>query len=190
MCSFRLNITFFLYSVDTGLLQVVATAGIEVFLIDTCKGQLDKASKLIRQSLEKLSLKGALIENPTKISERIRHTTDLQCVAKTSFVVEAIPEVESAKVALLKSIDSMASAGTVLATNTSSISITRLASSIRRPESFIGLHFMNPPQLIKLVEVIRGLATSDETYSTTLKLIEKLNAEACISLDRPGVRNE
>ncbi len=117
---------------------------------------------------------------------RIRTVTDMQALAAADFVVEAVPEQLDLKVRVLKDADAVLRPGVILASNTSSISITQLAAQTSRPENFIGMHFMNPVPVMVLVEVIRGLATSDATFNTTMSLCEKLQKKPVAVNDAPG----
>ena len=110
----------------------------------------------------------------------------MQAISEADFIIEAVPEIESLKTTILQTVDRLCPAHTILATNTSSISITRLAAATGRADRIIGMHFMNPVPLMPLVEVIKGLATSDETFQTTCRLAAHLEKEVCVSADRPG----
>jgi 3-hydroxybutyryl-CoA dehydrogenase len=117
---------------------------------------------------------------------RIRPVTDVQSLAVADFVVEAVPEQLDVKLRVLKDADAVLRSGAILASNTSSISITQLAAHTTRPEDFIGMHFMNPVPVMALVEVIRGLATSDATFQTTMALCKKLQKAPVAVNDSPG----
>ncbi len=117
---------------------------------------------------------------------RIETTTDAAALAAADFVVEAVPEQLELKVRLLKEVDAVLKPQAILASNTSSISITQLGAQTSRPEKFIGMHFMNPVPVMTLVEVIRGLATSEETFAATMALCEKLEKKPVAVNDAPG----
>jgi 3-hydroxybutyryl-CoA dehydrogenase len=117
---------------------------------------------------------------------RIRPVTNAAELAAADFVVEAVPEQLDLKVRVLKEVDAVLRPGVILASNTSSISVTQLAARTSRPERFIGMHFMNPVPVMVLVEVIRGLATSDDTFETTMALCEKLDKKPVAVNDAPG----
>ena len=117
---------------------------------------------------------------------RVTFTTDLKTHARCDFVVEAVTESEDLKRRIFKELDGVCRAEAVLASNTSSISITRLAAATSRPERFIGMHFMNPVPIMQLVEVIRGIATADETYALTKALAERMGKTTTVSKDFPG----
>ncbi len=170
-----------------GIAQVAAMAGYEVVMRDVADEFLERGLGVIRKSLERMAAKGKLEEEPQKVLERIRPTTSLEEAAKAAgFVIEAIPEVLELKLETFKALDEMCAPGVVLASNTSSISITKLAGATSRPELVIGMHFMNPVPVMKLVEVIRGLATSDETYELTVELAKDMGKVPVPANDYPG----
>lgn len=121
----------------------------------------------------------------TTATTTLTHTLE-QAVSTADYIIEAVPEIESIKSTILRQVDHHAAAHAAVASNTSSISITRLAASTNRPDKVIGMHFMNPVPIMALVEVIRGLATSTETFQMTLELSHRLGKQTCISADRPG----
>jgi len=118
--------------------------------------------------------------------ERLTTTESLEEMATCDFIVEAVPEREELKLELFSKLDGIARSGLILASNTSSISITRLAAATKRPERVIGMHFMNPVPVMKLVEVIRALSTSEETFAVTLDFAAKLGKEVAVAQDYPG----
>jgi len=131
--------------------------------------------------------KGKLTEDEKLVVvARVRPVTDVAALAAADFVVEAVPEQLDLKLRVLKDVDAALKPGVILASNTSSISITQLAAQISRPDRFIGMHFMNPVPVMQLVEVIRGLATSDETFHTTMALCENLEKKPVAVNDAPG----
>jgi len=169
-----------------GIAQAIASSGMKVALVDTNLASCQKAVDLIEESLKKLAVKGELSDNPSSIMNRLQVTTEIEAVSQSDFVIEAVPEKEALKTSILTAIDRLSPLHTLIATNTSSISITRLAAATSRPDKVIGMHFMNPVPLMSLIELIKGMATSQRTFQTTLDLAAKLGKETCVSNDRPG----
>ncbi len=169
-----------------GIAQVFATAGYQVILNDIDSGAIERGLATLTRSLSKLSDKGLLSEDATTIAARITGSTDFSALVAAQLVVEAATENEALKHKIFSQLDKICPDSTILATNTSSISITRLAAVTERPEKVIGLHFMNPVPLMKLIEVIKGLQSSEETYQSMLEVADKLNKTAVTSQDRPG----
>jgi 3-hydroxybutyryl-CoA dehydrogenase len=169
-----------------GIAQVFASSGFRVILHDIDRLAIDKGIATLESSLAKLAEKGLLNEKPEVISERINGSTDFSALAAAGLVVEAATENEELKHKIFSQLDKICSDKTILASNTSSISITRLAAVTSRPDKVIGLHFMNPVPLMKLVEVIKGLQTSEETYTCMLEVADRLNKTSVTSQDRPG----
>jgi len=174
-------------TMGNGIAQVAARAGYNVVLRDVSDEFLERGMTAIDRSLQRDVDKERLTkEEKQSIIERIDTTTDLGELRKVSFVVEAITEDQSIKGKLFNELDQITSSATILASNTSSISITKLGAATSRPDKVIGMHFMNPVPVMKLVEVIRGLATSDETYEKVRTLSEKLGKTALDCQDSPG----
>jgi len=174
-------------TMGNGIAQVAARAGYNVVLRDVSDEFLERGMTAIDRSLQRDVDKERLTkEEKQSILERIDTTTDLGELRKVSFVVEAITEDQSIKGKLFNELDQITSSATILASNTSSISITKLGAATSRPDKVIGMHFMNPVPVMKLVEVIRGLATSDETYEKVRTLSEKLGKTALDCQDSPG----
>ncbi|HYL68185.1 MAG TPA: 3-hydroxybutyryl-CoA dehydrogenase [Candidatus Limnocylindria bacterium] len=174
-------------TMGNGIAHVFARAGFRVILRDVEKRFLDRALETINKNLEREVKKGKLSEDDVPvIVARIKPTTDVAALAEAEFVVEAVPEQLDLKVLVLKEADAVLKPGAILASNTSSISITQLAAQTSRPERFIGMHFMNPVPVMELVEVIRGLATSDETFHATMMLCEGLGKKPVAVNDAPG----
>ena len=174
-------------TMGSGIAQVFAQAGYRVTLVDILQEQLVSGLKGIRRRTERLVAKGRIDGDEQKaVMARITTTRTLADAAQAGLVLEAIVEKEDAKEQVLSAIDADAPAETILASNTSSISITRLASATRRPDRVIGMHFVNPAPVMKLVEVIRGLATSDETYATVVDLVRGLGKTPITVKDSPG----
>ena len=171
----------------SGIAHVFAQYGFEVFLYDIGQPQLDKALATIRQNLERQAKKGTIPEELVSAAlGRIRTTLDLADLATVDFAVEAATENEALKLEIFRQLDAVVKPGAILASNTSSIPITRIASVTKRPEKVIGMHFMNPVPLMKLVEVIRGHACSEETFAATAALVGSLEKEMAVAQDYPG----
>ncbi|PRW33847.1 3-hydroxybutyryl- dehydrogenase [Chlorella sorokiniana] len=169
-----------------GIAQVAASSGLQVVLVDRAAAQLDRALQGMEASLSRLSKKGAVPEEPAAVLGRLQRATDMEALAGADYVVEAVPEVESLKRQLFQQLDGLLPPHAILASNTSSISITRLAAATQRPDRVVGLHFMNPVPLMGLIELVRGMATSDETYEASQRLASHLGKTTCVSQDRPG----
>lgn len=170
-----------------GIAHVFAQEGYEVVMYDIVPEQLEKALVTIRQNLERQAKKGAVPE--TLVAEtmgRIKATQDMADLAQSDFAVEAVTEHEPLKLDIFRNLDATVKEGAILASNTSSIPITKIAAVTGRPEKVIGMHFMNPVPVMKLVEVIRGHATSDETFEVTADMVVKLGKEMAVSQDYPG----
>jgi 3-hydroxybutyryl-CoA dehydrogenase len=174
-------------TMGNGIAHVFARAGYRVILRDVEIRFLDRGMETIGKNLDREAKKGRITEaDKPAILARIDATTDASKLAAADFVVEAVPEQLDLKVRVLKEADAVLRPGAILASNTSSISITQLAAQTSRPERFIGMHFMNPVPVMALVEVIRGLATSDDTFQTTMTLCEKLEKKPVAVNDAPG----
>jgi len=171
----------------SGIAQVAAVAGLSVVMNDIKDEFLERGFSAIEGSLGRLVKKGKLSEDDQKaIMGRIEGTTSIDDLAKADFVVEAATENESLKLQIFEALDANCREGVILATNTSSISITKIAAATRRPDKVIGMHFMNPVPVMKLVEVIRGLATSDETFEATWDLARSFGKTPAQANDYPG----
>lgn len=153
----------------SGIAQVCAQNKLEVVLMDKSKDSLKKAKSNIDRRLSKIS------ENIESTTKHLSFTSDLAQISDCSLVIEAIVENLEIKLELFKEIDSLVSQDCIIASNTSSISITKLAASVSTPSRVIGIHFMNPVPVMELVEIIRGLQTDDNTYSKTLQFIKQIN---------------
>ena len=169
-----------------GIAQSFAMSGLQVTLNDISDTALDQGIASIRNSLERLAAKARLAEPVSDILARISTRTELSALSQCQLVVEAVSENEALKKQLFSQLDALCPADTILASNTSSISITRLAAATQRPENVIGMHFMNPVPVMKLVEVIRGLQTSDACYQQIAALVEQLDKTPVTANDRPG----
>jgi 3-hydroxybutyryl-CoA dehydrogenase len=172
-----------------GIAQVAATAGLTTYVYDTVSAQVTGAVGAIEKSLAKLVEKGKLTADAAGSAKgRIKTVTSLGAIewAKVGIVIEAIFESFDAKVALYKDVQKLLPAGAILASNTSSISITKLAAATDRPTRFIGMHFFNPVPLMSLVEVIRGLATDDATVEAVEALAKRMGKNPLRCNDMPG----
>lgn len=168
-----------------GIAQIGAQAGYKVVLVDIKDDFLKRALQTIDKSLAKLAEKGK-VKNPAEARERIRTSLQVKDLASCDFVIEAITENEPIKFKTFTELDQVCKPGAWLASNTSSISITRIAGKTKRPDRVVGMHFMNPVPLMELVEIIRGLQTSDETYRVTKALAEKMGKVTVLSKDSAG----
>ena len=163
-------------TMGNGIAHAFAQHGHPVALIDVAPAQLERAQQTIAANLERQVKKGALAaEQRDAALANLVTSTDRDSAAGAALIIEAVPENEALKSDILRSLDPIAGDDAILASNTSSIAITTLAASVSRPERFIGMHFMNPVPVMKLVEVIRGLQTSDDTMSTVLELARGLD---------------
>lgn len=170
-----------------GIAHVCATSGFDVTMIDVSDAALAKGRATIEKNLERQVKKGALDAAARDAAlGRIATATALDAVDGATVVVEAATERKDLKFQIFRDIDRLAPAGAILATNTSSISITEIAAVTKRPELVIGMHFMNPVPVMQLVEVIRGLATSDETNARTIALSKALGKTPVEANDFPG----
>ncbi|XP_022734812.1 uncharacterized protein LOC111288261 [Durio zibethinus] len=171
----------------SGIAQLGAMHGLHVWLLDTDPAALSRASKAISSSLQRFVSKGHLSQAAsTDAMRRLQCTSNLEELRSADFIVEAIIESEDVKKKLFLELDKIAKSSAILASNTSSISITRLASSTSRPRQVIGMHFMNPPPIMKLVEIVRGADTSDETFDATKALAERFGKTVICSQDYSG----
>ncbi|HEX5942601.1 MAG TPA: 3-hydroxybutyryl-CoA dehydrogenase [Anaerolineales bacterium] len=173
-------------TMGNGIAQVAATSGYEVSCMDVQSAALERAKTGIAKSTAKLLEKGILTQEQKESADQIRYVGDMSTMRDADFVIEAATENPELKFRIFKDIDTNAREDVILATNTSSISITKIAAATKRPDKVIGMHFMNPVPLMKLVEVIKGLATSEETLSTTLALCKVMGKEAWEANDSPG----
>src|SRR5947208_10665955 len=174
-------------TMGNGIAHVFARAGFKVILRDVEQRFLDRAVETIGKNLEREIKKGKLVE-PDKgtVLKRVQPVTEMRAIAAADFVVEAVPEKIEIKRAVLMEADGILRPEVILASNTSSISMTTLAALTKRPDRFVGMHFMNPVPVMALVEVIRALQTSDATFETTMKLAEKLEKKPVAVNDAPG----
>jgi len=174
-------------TMGNGIAHVFASCGWEVTLIDVVREQLDKAIATITKNMDRQIKKEKLTEaQRDEALARIKTETDLNAAVGADLVVEAASENSEIKFGLFEKLDGMMDEGAILASNTSSISITEIAAHTKRPDKVIGMHFMNPVPMMKLVEVIRGMGTSDETMKTVLEISEKLGKTPVEVNDYPG----
>ena len=173
-------------TMGNGIAQVAATSGYQVTCMDVIPVALEKAKVAIAKSTAKLLEKGTITQEGKDSADKINYVRDMDTMKEADFVIEAATENPELKFKIFKDMDLNAREGVILASNTSSISITKIAAQTRRPDKVIGMHFMNPVPLMRLVEVIKGLATSDETLAVTLKLCKALGKEAWEANDAPG----
>ncbi|MCL2448325.1 MAG: 3-hydroxyacyl-CoA dehydrogenase NAD-binding domain-containing protein [Polyangiaceae bacterium] len=171
----------------SGIAQVAAAGGFEVVLVDASPAIAEKARERIDTILARQVAKGKMEDAArAALVARVRVGTSLADFAACDFVVEAASERFELKVAILRECDAALPAGRCIASNTSSLSVTRLAAETSRPERVVGMHFMNPPPLMKLVEIVRAIQTSDETFALTRSLAEAMGKVTTTSRDAPG----
>jgi 3-hydroxybutyryl-CoA dehydrogenase len=174
-------------TMGSGIAQVAARAGYSVVLRDVAEAFLQRGMATIEKSLQRDVDKQRLQDDEKRaIISRINTTTDLGDLDNAAFVIEAVTENLDVKKEIFRSLDEITKPDAILASNTSSISITKLGAATRRADKVIGMHFMNPVPVMKLVEVIRGMATSDETYERVRTLTEQLGKTALDCQDSPG----
>jgi 3-hydroxybutyryl-CoA dehydrogenase len=171
----------------SGIAQVAAASGLNVIMNDISAEFVERGMATINQNLERLLKKEKISqETMSAIQKRIKGSTSLEDMKEADFVVEAATENVNLKLDLFKRLDSMCAANVILATNTSSISITQIGAATKRPELVIGMHFMNPVPVMKLVEIINGLATSRKTFETTRELTLAFDKTPVEANDYPG----
>lgn len=170
-----------------GIAQVAAASGFQVILSDVEQGFLDNGLTIIRKNLDRLVQKERMTEaEKDETLDRIKGTLKLKDMAGADFIVEAVAEDEGIKLAIFNDLDEICHPGVILASNTSSIPITLIASATKRPEMVIGMHFMNPVPVMKLVEIIKALATSEEALHVTTDLAVKMGKNPVEANDYPG----
>jgi 3-hydroxybutyryl-CoA dehydrogenase len=173
-------------TMGNGIAQVAATSGYQVTCADVFPAALEKAQAGIKKSVAKLHEKGSLTAEQVEAAGKIQFQSDYAGMESADLIIEAATENPELKLKIFRDIDAKARPGAILATNTSSISITKIAAATSRPENVIGMHFMNPVPLMKLVEVIRGLATSDEVNTEIVDACRKMGKEPWEANDSPG----
>ncbi|MFZ0286658.1 MAG: 3-hydroxyacyl-CoA dehydrogenase family protein [Terriglobales bacterium] len=170
----------------SGIAQVSATAGFDVTVLEVEQKFLDKGFAGIEKSLAKFAEKGTLKETPQAVRTRLKGTTNMQDLADCDIVVEAVIENIAEKKKMYAALDAIAKKDAIFASNTSSISVTELMSATKRPERFIGLHFFNPVPLMKLVEVVKTIATAPDVYDTAYEFGKKLGKVPVRTSDKTG----
>ena len=171
----------------SGIAHVFALAGYDVLLNDISVDRIEAGIASITGNLNRQAAKSKITEaEREKALGKIHIAASLNNIADVDMVIEAATENEELKVSILKEVCAVIGTDTIIASNTSSISITRLASATDRPEKFIGMHFMNPVPVMQLVEIIRGIATSDETYESCNALVERIGKTSAVSEDFPA----
>jgi len=174
-------------TMGNGIAQVAAMAGFHVVMRDIEQRFVDNGLKNIDKSLSKMVEKGKMpADEKAKVMGRLKGTLDLKECADAGLIIEAIIESAPLKKQIFKELDTLSPPSTIFASNTSSISITEIAAATKRPDKFIGMHFMNPVPIMKLVEIIRGVATSDETTKTIVEMSKKMGKEPVEANDYPG----
>jgi 3-hydroxybutyryl-CoA dehydrogenase len=174
-------------TMGNGIAHTAAASGFDVTLIDVAETFLERGMSTISTNLQRGVDKGKIsADDKQQILGRIRVTSDVADAANADIVIEAIIENLSVKTQLFSQLDSLTGADCILASNTSSISITKIAAATKRPDKVIGMHFMNPVPVMTLVEVIRGIATSDETYARVADLSKQMGKTAIEVNDYPG----
>jgi len=174
-------------TMGNGIAQTAAGAGIDVVMCDVSADSVDKGLANISKSLDRFVKKETITgEQKAEVLSRITTTTDLEGLKDCSLIVEAATENFEVKKDIFERLDAITSADAILSSNTSSISITKIAAATKRPDKVIGMHFFNPVPLMKLVEVIRGIATSDETYGKVKTIAERLGKTPVECNDYPG----
>jgi 3-hydroxybutyryl-CoA dehydrogenase len=173
-------------TMGNGIAQTAAVSGYRVILMDVLPGQLERARMAITASVNKLAGKGVLTAEQQAAAEAIEMVSNHDQVGEADLIIEAATENPELKLRIFGELDRLAKPGVILASNTSSISITKIAAATQRPELVIGMHFMNPVPLMRLVEVIRGLSTSDLTTQTTLEICRAMGKVPVEANDAPG----
>ncbi|MEK6753027.1 MAG: 3-hydroxybutyryl-CoA dehydrogenase [Chloroflexota bacterium] len=173
-------------TMGNGIAQVAATSGYQVTCMDVMPAALEKARATIAKSTAKLLEKETITAEQKASADVIKFVGNMDTMKDVDLVIEAATENPELKFKIFKDMDANAREGVILASNTSSISITKIAAVTSRPDKVIGMHFMNPVPLMKLVEVIRGLATTDETRNTTFEVIQRMEKNPIEANDSPG----
>lgn len=174
-------------TMGNGVAHVFAQSGFEVILVDVSEDLLENALAAIKKNMDRQVKKGSLDEAARDSAlDRIQVATDLSATSAAEVVVEAVPEIQEVKERIFHTLDEVTPAGVILASNTSSVSITALAAQTGRPERVIGMHFMNPVPVMQLIEIVRGLATSDETVERITQLSRDLGKTPVLVRDSPG----
>lgn len=173
-------------TMGNGIAQTASISGYDVTMTDVSPEILERATAVIAKSVEKLATKGVIDEAQKEAALQIATALDLEAAREADLVVEAATENPELKLKLFTDLDGMAPEKTILASNTSSISLTKIGAATKRPDKVIGMHFFNPVPLMKLLEVVRGLATSDETTQAVFEVGRKMGKEPVEAMDSPG----
>jgi len=173
-------------TMGSGIAQTAAVAGYQVSMMDISQEMIDRGMKSITASVEKFAAKGAITEEQQQAALSIATGLNLEPARQADLIIEAATENPDLKLKLFADLDELAPAHVVLASNTSSISLTKIGAATRRADKVIGMHFFNPVPLMKLLEVVRGLATSDETTEIAVAVGRKLGKEPVQAMDSPG----
>ena len=172
--------------IGSGVAQLFAQTGHQVVLVDVCQQQLELARRGIARNLKSYRLLQSHPVDATAVMDRLRCASDVGALSDASFVIENITEDWERKRQLYRELDKVVSAETPIAANTSAIPITRIASVVSHPERVVGMHFMNPPPLMPMVEIIRGVHTSSETVAAAENLVEQAGRQSIVVNDSPG----
>jgi 3-hydroxybutyryl-CoA dehydrogenase len=173
-------------TMGNGIAQVAATSGYSVTCMDTFPAAIEKARAAIARSTARLFEKGVLTAGQKTAAEGIRFVNGMDGIGDADLVIEAASENPETKLRIFREADAAARAGVILASNTSSISITKIAAATQRPQQVIGMHFMNPVPLMALVELVRGLQTTDETLATVTGICQQMGKTPVEANDAPG----
>ena len=173
-------------TMGSGIAQTAAVSGYQVTLMDVLPEQLERAKKRVAKSVEKLSGKGVIDEKQASLAGQISYVGDYKTLPQADYLIEAATENPELKLEIFTELDRLARPEVILASNTSSISLTKIGAATDRPDKVVGMHFFNPVPLMRLVEIIRGLATSDDTTATAMDLSRKMGKEPIEANDAPG----
>ncbi len=173
-------------TMGSGISQTAAVSGYQVTMMDVVPEQLERARKIIAKSVEKLEGKGVIDQPQVDAAGQITYVDSYAAVAGADYVIEAATENPELKLKIYAELDHLAQPEVILASNTSSISLTKIAAATGRTDKVIGMHFFNPVPLMRLVEIIRGLATSDETTATAMELARRMGKDPVEANDSPG----
>jgi 3-hydroxybutyryl-CoA dehydrogenase len=173
-------------TMGNGIAQTAAVSGFEVTCMDVIPAALEKAKATISKSVERLLIKGAITDAQREAALKVNYVNNFDTISQAELVIEAATELPELKLKIFRDMDASAHPEAVLATNTSSISITKIAGVTSRPDKVIGMHFMNPVPLMKLVEIIRGLGTSAQTTTEVVQVCKAMGKEPIEANDSPG----
>ena len=173
-------------TMGNGIAQTAAVSGFQVTMMDVVPEQIERAEASIARSVEKLAGKGIIDEDQKRAALNIATTSGLDLVPEADLVIEAASENPKLKLDIFGELDQLARPEVILGSNTSSISLTKIGAATKRPDKVVGMHFFNPVPLMRLVEIIRGLATSDETTQTAVDIAKKMGKEPVEAKDSPG----